>query len=130
MLPAVDADEQLARFILFSKWTRGDQTVRADAFVPHPYTDLSTTRHLNLTETELWLVGAQVAEMRPATLYGRADILAAVPLSRKLRLVPTTEPRNHVNICGWPSDKPAQKIIAQELAAGARFTPAPPRNRH
>jgi hypothetical protein len=33
----VTSDEQLARFILSSNWIRkSDQTVKPDAFIPHP----------------------------------------------------------------------------------------------
>ena len=71
----VTSDEQLARFILSSNWIRkSDQTVKPDAFIPHPYPDLSVTRHKSLTEQQLWQIGQVIADSRPATLYGRADI--------------------------------------------------------
>jgi len=34
---------------------------------------------------------------------------------------PTAGNPNHANVSDWPADKPAQKIIAQELAAKAKF---------
>jgi hypothetical protein len=125
-LPPVLEDEWLARFILFRHWIRkGDQSVRPDTFIPHPYPDLSVTRHMGLSEAELWQIGRVIADKRPGPLYGRAD-LQAISITRKsLRIVPTPEPKNHANITGWPADKPSQKIIAQEIAAEARFVPNP-----
>jgi hypothetical protein len=34
---------------------------------------------------------------------------------------PLANNQNHANVIGWPTDKPTQKIIAQELAAKANF---------
>ena len=125
---AVADEEQLARFILYSKWIRSsDQTARPDAFIPHPYPDLSVTRHLNLSEEALWKAGQHVADARPATLYGRADIYAAAARRQHLKIDPAPVPKNpnHANITGWPEDKPAQKIIALELAANSVYRAKP-----
>ena len=125
-LPQVTDDESLARFVLFQRWIRSsDNTVKPDAFVPYPYSDLSVSRHLGLSESDIWQIGRTVASSRPATLYGRADIQALHVKRQSLRIVPTPEPRNHANVTGWPKDKPAQKIIAQELAAVAQYLPNP-----
>lgn len=125
LIPVTD-DEVLARFILFRGWIRhSDGTVKPDAFIPYPYPDLSVTRHIGLTTEEIWQIGQAVADKRPATLYGRADIQAGYAKRQSLRIVPTPEPKNHANVTGWPKDKSAQKIIAQELAAGARYVPKP-----
>lgn len=124
--PTVADDEQLARFILFSNWIRiVDQTVKPDAFIPHPHPDLSVTRHKNLSEQELWQIGQGIAATRPATLYGRADIRATVIRQQALEIAPkpVANNPNHANVIGWPADKPAQKSIAQELAAKAHFVP-------
>lgn len=121
----VSEDEWMARFILFGGWIRrNDQSVRPDAFIPYPYPDLSVTRHKGLSEAELWKIGREVVDKRPAaTLYGRADLQAISVFKKSLRIEPTPEPKNHANITGWPADKPSQKIIAQALAAEARFVP-------
>jgi hypothetical protein len=119
--------EQLARFIVFSGWIRrSDQTVKQDAFIPPPDLELSVTRHKNLSERELWRIGQRVADARPAKLHGRADIRAANVRQQALDVEPNPVPGNpnHANVIGWPADKPAQKIIAQELAAKAHFLPA------
>jgi hypothetical protein len=126
LLPQVIDKEFLARFILFGRWVRSsDSTVRPDAFIPYPYPDLSVTRHIGLSVDEIWQLGQAVADSRPAMLHGRADIQALHVKRQFLRIVPTPEPKNHANIIGWPKDKPAQKIIAQELAAAAHYMPKP-----
>ena len=120
----VTSDEQLARFILSSNWIRkSDQTVKPDAFIPHPYPDLSVTRHKSLTEQQLWQIGQVIADSRPATLYGRADIQTSSVRRQGLEVDPKrlANNQNHANVIGWPTDKPTQKIIAQELAAKANF---------
>lgn len=127
----VSSDEQLARFILFSRWIRSSdpvKTVKPDAFIPYPYPDLSVTRHKNLSEKGLWRIGQNIAAARPATLYGRADIRAAKVREQSLDVEPKPVPDNlnHANVVGWPADKSAQKIIAQELAAKAKFVPKLP----
>ena len=124
---AVAADEQLARFVLFSKWFRSDATVRPEAFMPHPYRDLSVTRHQLLSEHEIWAIGRGVAGVREATLYGRADIRASVVLRQSLdvKSAPVPNNPNHANIIGWPEQKPAQKIIALQLAAAAKYRGIP-----
>jgi hypothetical protein len=123
----IGGNELLARFITSSKWFRSDQTVRQDAFIPHPYSDLSVTRHKSLTEAAIWKVGQDIANARPATLYGRADISAEEVRRQKLTVEarPVPENLNHAGILGWPPDKPSQKILALELAAIARFVPRP-----
>lgn len=121
----VSDDELLARFIFQRNHIRSDQTVKANAFIPHPWPNLSVTRHVGLTKEELWEAGREIAEERPATLYGRADVHASTITTQSLNIVPTATPRNHANITGWPPDKPSQKMIAQEIAAAAQFVPPP-----
>jgi hypothetical protein len=122
---AVTDAELLARFILFNGWFRKDGTLRQDGFMPPPPDfKLSVTRHIDLSDLALWQIGQAVADARPAaTLHGRAD-LKVVDVKRQTLQVdaaPLPENLNHANIAGWPPDKPAQKIIAIELAASARF---------
>ncbi|MBN2133794.1 MAG: hypothetical protein JW741_30105 [Sedimentisphaerales bacterium] len=124
-VPEVGQDETLARYVLFRGHIRQGQTVKADAFMPPPDRQLSVTRHLLAAEAELWEVGEAVATVREKTLYGRADI--GVPACRAQMLVvranPITGNPNHAHVLDWPEDKPAQKLIAQELAAHAVFAP-------
>lgn len=125
---SVSLNERLARFVLFSRWIRKSgplKTVKPDAFIPHPYTDLSVTRHKNLKENELWRIGQVIADTRPATLYGRADLSAEAVRRQSLNVEAKPVPGNlnHASIVGWPADKPAQKIIALKLAAKSSFVP-------
>lgn len=119
----VNEHELLARFILFSKWFRSDLTVKPEAFMPHPHVDLSVTRHQSLTENEIWAIGHNVANVRKLRFYGRADIRASDVLrqSLKVKSAPVLNNPNHANILGWPEQKPAQKIIALQLAASAKY---------
>lgn len=121
-LPIAD-DEQLARFVLHSDWIRADQTVRQNAFIPHPYTDLSVTRHKGFSEKQIWNMGRNVATAQSRTLYGRADVSAGSVRQQPLKVEPKPLKGNpnHANIVGWPTEKSAQKTIAQELAAGSVF---------
>lgn len=126
-MPSIANEELLARFIVFSRWIRSNQTVKPDAFMPPSTLDLSVTRHKELSIQNLWQIGQQVADARPATLYGRADVTATEIRRQKLEVEPRPVPENlnHASIIGWPADKPAQKSFAQELAAVARYVAKP-----
>ncbi len=117
----VQSDEQLARFILNRSRLRPDGTVRPDMFIPYPLNELSVTRHLELSEVELWKIGQDVARQTGKTLHGRADVQAFIFQKQRLRVIaaPILENPNHANVVGWPSEKPVQKTIAQEIAAAA-----------
>src|SRR5260370_13037497 len=94
-MPSVGADELVARFITSIKWVRGsDNTVRQDAFIPHPYPELSVTRHRGLSAENLWRIGQQIADSRPATLYGRADATPAAGKRQKPEVEPPPGPQN------------------------------------
>ena len=123
-VPDVAPNELLARYVLYSKHFRAsDRTVRQDAFVPHPYVDLSVTRHLLATESELSEVGRNIASVQAKKFYGRADILAKTCLGLALDVKPdpVNGNPNHANVLQWPTDKPAQKMIAMQLAATAQL---------
>lgn len=123
-------DELLARYITSSKWyRRGDQTVKQDAFIPpeNPL-ELSTTRHLNLSENEIWDIGNEIVSgQENRNLHGRADVRVFHITSQLLSVVaaPTTDNPNHANIRGWPLSKDARKLLALEIARNARFVANP-----
>ena len=128
-VPPVDSNEWLARFIHYQRHIRQDRTVRPDAFIPHPYPDLSVTRHLQLLEAELWQVGGDVARQSSKALHGRVDVQVFVFQQQQLQVIADPvfpENPNHANVTGWPAEKPAQKIIAQQIAAAASRVLAPP----
>ena len=62
-------DETLARFVVVKEWVRADKTIRPDAFVPPKDLNLSVTRHIGLTEMELWRFEFDVAEQLTAAFY-------------------------------------------------------------
>lgn len=127
-VPEVAPEETLARYILQSSHIRSsNRTLKPDAFMPHPHQELSVTRHLHTTRDELWSLGRGVANARGKILYGRGDIHSYDCLAQELRV--TADPvdsdgdinPNHAIVIDWPADKPAQKIIALEIAASAIF---------
>jgi hypothetical protein len=123
-VPPVDAGELLARFVLFSRHVRSsDNTVKPEAFMPHPRVELSLTRHREATDEELWNEGIRVASIRTAALYGRADVSEAAFAAEELKVVakPISENPNHADAIGWPAEKPAQKIKALQIAGKANF---------
>lgn len=129
-VPPVEANEWLARFILYKRYIRENRTVREDAFIPHPRPELSVTRHLQLSESQLWEIGRDVARHSSKTLHGRANVQVFIFQRQDLRIVaaPLPENPNHANVVGWPVEKPAQKIIALQIAAAAGKAMAAPPN--
>jgi hypothetical protein len=64
-VPDVDAGEMTARFVVSKRHiNRQTGTLKADAFVPHPYEELSVTRLIQITDEEIWGVGHRVAAAR------------------------------------------------------------------
>jgi hypothetical protein len=127
-VPAVDAQEITARFIVSKRHVnKQTMTLKADAFVPHPYEELSVTRLVQITEDETWTVGREVAAARkpPRTLRGRGDVLAATYVGQRLEVIadPVDGNPNHANVTGWPpaDDEAGQVMIAKEIAAVAKF---------
>ncbi len=116
--------EVLARFVVSRRWVRQDNTVKSDAFIPYPYPDLSVTRHIGLSEDELWVVGQGVAAGRSLSLHGRADTHTSIIKGQGLSVhpAPLAENANHANVKGWPKDKSEQKIKALEIAKTAVYS--------
>jgi hypothetical protein len=126
-VPPVDDDETLARYVLQSNHFRSsDGTAKGDVFMPHPYQDLSVTRHREATEEEIWGVGHSVAQNIGKTLYGRFDIQAKDFLIDSLKVIPdpTDNNPNHAIVIGWPEAKQDQKSISQQIAANLSNNPS------
>lgn len=127
-VPPVKSHELLARFVLYRGHIRSSAgTLKPDAFVPHPYMELSVTRLLRATDDELWAVGRAVASVQSKTLHGRGDIAAFDCEQQGLSMQPDPVDGNpnHANVTGWPQAKPEQKTIAQKLAAVVSFIRMP-----
>ena len=120
---SIQDDEILARFVMCRDWVRSDGTVRPDAFIPPRDLNLSTTRHLELTESGLWKIGVTVAAERDLELVGRADLtvrgVTSVGLAAEAAPIP--ENPNHAHVTGWPQDKPARKSLAHQLAVMSEY---------
>jgi hypothetical protein len=126
-VPPVLENELLARYVTQSgQFRSSDQTVKQDLFIPHPYQELSVTRHLHATEVELWAVGKEVASGR--SLYGRVDIKVSDCTIDSLQVIAKPLPGNpnHADLEGWPLQKQDQKAIALKLAASASKLIRPP----
>jgi hypothetical protein len=120
-------DELLARYITSSKWLhKQDQTVTQNAFIP-PDSELSVTRHLGLTERDIWIIGIQIATDIDRHLHGRADVKTAHVIAQRLNVVPrpVVGNPNHASIIDWPPEKDARKMCALEIARVAHFVAKP-----
>lgn len=122
MIDSVVPEEFLARYVVRSGWIRSDRTVRKDAFIPRD-SELSVTRHLHLTEENIWNIGRRIAEKRSCTLYGRADVETRHVLAQGLDVMaqPVPDNPNHANIINWPAEKDARIMCALQIAEAARF---------
>ena len=122
---AIKEEELLARFIVYRRWIRSDNSIRSEAFIPPASLELSVTRHLGLSQTVLWKIGNSVTSRRNLKLHGRADVHASVAIKLSLAVVsaPESDNPNHANITGWPKEKSEQKSLAQLIAAKAPFIP-------
>jgi hypothetical protein len=127
----VDDDECLARFVFDKRHIpKAGSGIKAEAMLPFKWTELSVTRHRELSEAEISLLGREVANQRSTPerkfkLLGRADFLAQSVRRIRLDAKPDEPPRNHANIIKWPTEKSAQMSLAQELAALAEFKSLP-----
>lgn len=125
----------LARFVFTSRHIRpSDHTIKPDAFMPHPYAELSDTRHRDATEDELWDVGRAISGFQKRALHGRGDVRATVFRERGLTVVPDPviddallpDNANHANVIGWPmDDKAQQKLLALEISRQAALKHPP-----
>ena len=124
--PVAD-EEWLARYILRREHVRSDSTLKPDPFMPYKWVELSVTRHLGLTEQEIWHAGQTVAGETETTLHGRADVQAQSCIKHRLRVLPRplTNNLNHADVVDWPADKAAQKEIALLIAREASYKPNP-----
>ena len=125
MTDSVAPNELLARYITSSRWfRRQDQTVKQDAFIPpESPIELSVTRHLNLSENDIWTIGRRIAAGQSRTLHGRADVETSHVTAQSLNVVahPMADNLNHANIVGWAPDKDTRKMRALEIAKMAQF---------
>jgi hypothetical protein len=117
--------EQVSRFLLFKRWfSRESKRVKAEAFIPHPYIELSVSCTESLSVDAIWSLGQAVVEQRSDSvrLYGRGDLKAATVRAQKLEITRDDNPKYHANITDWPNEgKAVQRMIAIELAAESKL---------
>jgi len=111
----------LARFIFQkSQFSRTPAKPKQGAFLPHPSTlRISALWRDGLSEQNIWNIGDSLGAARSKQPLARADFDAATVSEAKLTIEPDPLPQipQHLNLCGWPSEKDKQKAIALELCA-------------
>ena len=120
----VKDDEELARYLNSLRRIRSDSTVKPEALMPSTgKRELSVFRIFALNAPAIWRKGLEVLASSQSSLKGRVDVPAGAFAESSLTIEVDNRPWGHVNIRGWPKEKDAQKLLCQELAARARFTP-------
>ena len=117
----LDSNDPLARFLTSKNhYSRQNNRVRANAFLPPADRKLSVFQIKELAETEIWRIGETcISQPTGRTLHGRADISVLSVHNVDLKIDPNNKPPRHANIIGWPEEKSKQKLFALELAAKA-----------
>jgi hypothetical protein len=88
---------------------------------------LSVTRHLDLSDEELWQKGIREVAQSATKLIRRADFKTLTARGLALEVVSVPEPDNvyHAEVRGWPPEKHARKNLAVDIAESAHFIPRP-----
>lgn len=116
----IDDAERITRYLLNRKgrFSPNANRVKYAAFLPAPNGETSVYRTSNVTEHDIWDIGAQyVAKPQSATIKARGD-LKAIHIHNIGLLIesePTPHPL-HANIVNWPEEKHEQKMLALQLA--------------
>jgi hypothetical protein len=97
--------------------------VKQGAFLPDSSLKTSALGKDTLKEDDVWKIGLLVGEARGKEPKARADFSAKVVLNANLTIQPDPEPKipDHINLCGWPSEKDEQKAIALLLCAKSKL---------
>lgn len=128
-VPDVGPDEELTRYLMFSRWIRADDTVKYEAFMPPGDLELSVTRLRDASEVEIWEAGRDVARQSNRTLHGRTDLSTGAFVSRGLKVLkdPVIANPNHAKVTSWSMEKSHQMIVAKQIAASQKRKPVPER---
>ena len=111
---------ELSHFIFDTRhFSSARSRVKPPAFVPYPRNRVSAFWIDELLEPEVWRIGDEVAGApRQKQPIARADFSASVLAEINLTIQPDPIPHpRHVDICGWPTEKDAQKAVALEMCA-------------
>jgi len=112
----------LSRYIYQSgHFSKANRRVKQGAFLPDASKlKISAVWIDDLPDLEIWDIGDLLGSKRPspAKTLARADFDAATLPEAKLTSEPDPVPHpRHVNLCGWPKEKDAQKAIALILCS-------------
>jgi hypothetical protein len=126
-IPTLADDDPLARFILSRHhFAATKNRVKPEAFLPPPdgiATSVFTIR--SLPEAAVWELAQACVAMPGRTVHARADVRVRDVTDVSLEVVLDNTPPRHANIAGWPAEKSARKLRAEELAARATLKLAP-----
>ena len=123
---SIPDNELLSRFIVYKRWAPKGR-IKQNAFMPDKDLTLSVTRHLNLSQEDIWRYGRLAEGAPPRDLHGRADVNVG-PVKYQglhIEMAPTNDNPNHAHVVNWPPNKDLQKIKAILLAKEAQFVPVP-----
>jgi hypothetical protein len=82
----------------------------------------SVYRTQGLSAPEVRKIGQEFVEPLRGQLKGHADQVSAVIFDAGLVIEPDTRPHpRHANIKGWQRSRPADRILAEKIAATARL---------
>jgi len=123
----VDPSEKTTRFIFAQRhFNIEKQVVESAAFLPPKDGKLSIYRIRDCSEKKVWWLGDWFVTRKRAdrkNALARADLIASIFSTVNLVLRPDTNPHpRHVNVEGWPEDKPTKKMRAVELANRATLS--------
>lgn len=117
----VDDHERVARFVYDSDKVSRVGGVKPGAFLPMlekgaNRLETSVCRLVGCSEERVWHLGTTQRPDR--TLYARADHSLQAAIANNLSCVsaPVDGFPEHAVLLGWPSEKPAQKLIAIALS--------------
>lgn len=120
-IPEVGPNELLVRFILTRKhFNQITREVRAEAFSPRPWVELSMNRQREASANETWALGRAIASKLEKQLRGLVNVPVSACLNAGLRVIaaPVEGNPNHVNVVGFPEAKQEQMLIAIKLRSG------------
>jgi hypothetical protein len=106
---------RLTRYIFqASHFSRVNQRVKPGAFLPQPPDlKISSVWIDQLGDGEIWDIGDLLGAKRNAKPIARASFDAQILSEPHLTIEADPMPHpKHVNICGWPAEKDAQKAVA------------------
>ncbi len=120
---SVQASDSIARFLTSkSHFSKQRCAVKPAAFLPPSNLRLSVFNVSDLDESDIWAIGREhVTGPRKRTLYGYGALKASSVFRVKLEIQADDTPPRHAEVCGWPTEKSEQKLLALQLAQDAEL---------